>query len=146
MKAKLIHFTKSDSHAFLLGNERFYKLSEYINSGKDLMGNISVTAAFNRDFERIKQEYKDELRPYLTDSRGTNIVCISDSTIHIERLVFPAYPLKSHNTYAHSSYSIDGRYTMLIDGGDYDTIHDDEVYLRHLAMLNGLKYEGILTD
>lgn len=32
---------------------------------------------------------------------------------------------------------------MMIDGGDSSTIHPDDVYLRRLAQINKLKWEGI---
>lgn len=70
-------------------------------------------------------------------------VVISDANTHIERLVFAGMRYKFANgdiKYgAASMLHINGRYTMMIHGGDSDSVYDDQVYLRHLSIFNNLK-------
>ena len=55
----------------------------------------------------------------------------------MERLVFAAEKFSSG--YGSLGVQIDGSHTMMIHGGDERYVYPDEVYLRHLGMVNGLK-------
>lgn len=67
-------------------------------------------------------------------------VVVSDAHTHIERLVFAGmrYQLSDgEEIYAPvSMLQITGRYTMMIHGGDPQSVYPDEVYLRQIAILN----------
>ena len=67
-------------------------------------------------------------------------ICVSDAKTHIERLVFVAGRFKDAegniNYGIYSNMHIDGSLTFMIHGGDYESIKDDQVYLRHLSILN----------
>ena len=134
MKATLVQDT---------GRQRFYELSEYINKGRGFSRDVDISASLKTLLEtRILPEYKEQFRAVLSDERGTKWVCVSDAITHIERLVFPAFP-GLQGDYSFSCDNIDGKQTMMIYGGDSREVYADEVYLRHLARLNGLKWEGI---
>ncbi|MCQ2058692.1 MAG: hypothetical protein MJY71_02545 [Bacteroidaceae bacterium] len=127
------------------GRVRIYRLSEPIKKGKsDWSGNIDIVKDMTMYLhDRIKQEYRDALRPYFTNPDGVNFVGISDAIDHIERLAFPAFP--TPDGYSFVCDSIAGKHTMLTTGGNPSMIYDDAVYLRFLCHINGLKWEG-MTD
>lgn len=123
-------------------DKRYYELSEYINTGRSgFTGDFSIAETLKDDIKRIRPEYKEELTLFLSDERGTKWVCISDAHTHTERLAFPAFPCR--DGYSFTTRSISGKNTFMIYGGDSRTVHPDEVYLRHLAMINKLKWEGV---
>lgn len=113
-------------------NQRFYHLS------------IPVTNVPNKQFNfederqnfnsRLNKEYK-----YLTPSK-IEFVCVSDAHTHVERLVFVAVQTKDSEFYNLCGLQIDGRHTMMIEGGDQRHVHPDEVYLRRIASANGYKF------
>ena len=110
--------------------QRYYKLSEPIVKGYGFAGNIiDIGEAQLKHLDLVKEEYQ----PYLHFD-GAHAICISDATTHIERIVFIAE--KFDKEYARLSIQIDGKLTMSIHGGDANAVYDDEVYIRHLAMLN----------
>ena len=79
MKAKLVQN---------IGRQRFYELSEYINKGRNLRGDVDISASLRTLLEtHILPEYKEQLQTVLSDERGTKWVCVSDAITHIERLV-----------------------------------------------------------
>ena len=109
---------------------RFYELSEPIYKGRRFRSDVDIVAELQECKEKqMKPECKHLLR---TD--GCNVVCISDARTHIERLVFAAEKFPSG--YGITPVQIDGCHTMMIHGGDSDRIYADEVYLRHLGMIN----------
>lgn len=113
--------------------QRFYELSEPIHKGRRFGKDIDIAAELQECKEkRVKPEFKHLIR---TD--GCHIVCVSDAKAHIERLVFAAEKLASG--YGQVGVQIDGCHTMMIHGGDSDSVYPDEVYLRHLGMINGVK-------
>ncbi|WP_025726551.1 hypothetical protein [Bacteroides sp. 14(A)] len=119
--ARLVETTK---------HQRFYELSEPIYKGRRFRSDVDIVAELQECKEkRMKPECKHLLR---TD--GCHVVCISDARTHIERLVFAAEKFPSG--YGRTSVQIDGCHTMMIHGGDSDRIYADEVYLRHLGMIN----------
>lgn len=135
MKATLVYKTE---------NQRFYELSCYINKGKsDIVGEVCISEKMSGEVERLKVEYK-EIIPYMTDPKGIQLVCVSDALTHVERLVFPA--VLFGGKFAPIGTDIGGKHTMMIHGGDPESIYDDEVYLRRLAQLNGLEWEGFLKE
>lgn len=76
----------------------------------------------------------------IEDTRVVRKVCISDAHTHVERLVFPVFyavDLQTNRTELFTWYlDIDGYMTSMTDGGDWSTVYPDEVYLRHLRLLN----------
>lgn len=112
-------------------NQRFYKSDEEIKFFP------------NKDFiwDEEKDYYKDRLKDgyELLDDKCFS-VCISDATTHIERLVFAAGRVKKPNGkiiyIPYSMLQIDGRMTFMTNGGSYAHVKDDEIYLRHIAMVN----------
>lgn len=121
---------------------RFYALSEPITKGiSDWVGSVDIPADIERFCKlRIKPEFRDEIVNQTRD--GAHFVVVSDAFTHIERLVFPAWQTKEHGMGA-GAMEIDGKHTMMIHGGDPDSVYEDEVYLRHLCILNKLKWEGV---
>lgn len=95
------------------------------------------------------------------DCGPTDCVVVSDAAAHTERLVFPLYVKgemsdseisEAINSGNASSWfreerpeaklqidfaEIEGAMTMMIDGGDPDTIEPDEAYLLRLEEMNG---------
>ena len=133
MKAKLVRDN---------GRQRFYELSEPLNIGicdiRGLLKDLS-TECVDVVKKRIRPEYHDTIVPQFAD--GVRIVCVSDAFTHIERLVFPAFIAKDE--YHGLSVNIDGKHTFMIDGGDSESVYEDAVYLRHLAIINNLSWEGV---
>lgn len=125
-------------------NKRIYKLSEKIKKGKsDICGEWNISEDMDRFVSDISALWKE------IKQNGVEYVAVSDAHTHTERLVFPGFKLpnelseKYGQQYVFSSFEIAGKHTMIIDGGDPDTIYDDEIYLRFLARLNNLSWEGI---
>ena len=113
-------------------HQRFYELSEPIYKGKGIRGIVDIVTEIKEFVEkRINPEYKKYIR---TD--GCHIICVSDAHTHTERLVFAAeiFPFG----YGRIDPQIDGKHTFMIHGGDSNSIYADEVYLRHLGMINGV--------
>lgn len=106
--------------------QRYYELSSPIYKGRNFGNDVDIVAEFEEcKGKRMKPEYKHLLR---TD--GCHIVCISDAHTHIERLA---------SGYGRTSVQIDGSHTMRMNGGDERYVYLDEVYLRHLGKINGVK-------
>lgn len=113
--------------------QRYYELSSPIFIGRRFCNDIDIVAELEEYKEKLmKLEYKHLLR---TD--GCHIVCVSDAHTHIERLVFVGekYP----SGYGRTGIQIDGSHTMRIHGGDESSVYPDEVYLRHLGIINGVQ-------
>lgn len=121
--AKLVETTK---------HQRFYELSEPIYKGRRFGGDVNIATELQECKDMVKPEFKHLIR---TD--GCHIICVSDAHTHIERLVFAAEKFPSG--YGRTGIQIDGSHTMRIHGGDSDRIYADEVYLRHLGMVNGVQ-------
>lgn len=113
--------------------QRYYELSSPIYKGRRFGNNVDIIAELEECKEKqMKPEYKHLLR---TD--GCHVVCVSDAYTHIERLVFVGE--KFPTVYGRTSVQIDGSHTMRIHGGDKRYVYPDEVYLRHLGMINGVQ-------
>lgn len=113
--------------------QRFYELSEPIHKGRRFGSDVDIVAELEECRENwMKPEYKHLLR---TD--GCHIVCVSDAFTHIERLVFAGEKFPSG--YGSTDVQIDGSHTMMMNGGDERHVYPDEVYLRHLGAVNGVK-------
>ena len=129
LTAKLVH--KTDK-------QRFYELSTPIIKGRRFGKDVDIPMELEDIKEkRLKPEFKADFK---TDA--CYLVCVSDAHTHIERLVFTAdkFPFG----YGASMVQIDGSHTFMTHGGDYNSVYPDEVYLRHLSMVNGYKYGGII--
>jgi len=96
----------------------------------------TISEIFNDDIElELPKTFQ-----IIDDTDAIDKVCISDATNHKERLVFPVIYVIDRltgNLHLFIHYiDIDGYMTNPNEGGDGSTIYDDEVYLRHLRMLN----------
>lgn len=119
--AKLVH---ENNH------QRFYELSSPITRGRRLYREIDIVA----DMMRYKNsKIKEEYRKFVPED-GCHIICISDALTHTERLCFVG--IKCDDEYFRYSVQIDGRLAKIRDGGDLSSVYSDEVYLRHLGLIN----------
>ena len=135
MKARLVYV--ADSY-------RVYELSEEILKGKsDIMGEIDIRKSFEMTKGRIRKDLPKETCDAMMDalSLPCTHIFVSDAFTHVERLVFPAF--EYNGKYNRTSDDIGGIHTMMIHGGDEDSVYDDEVYIRRLAQINGLTYDGL---
>ena len=120
-----------------LGRQRVYKLNFKIRYFKRPDEEMTpIKEAFDYYI------YLPEHLEIVDDTEAIDKVCVSDAHDHVERLVFPIVYVTDKNTGAKRLFinfiDIDGHMTPL-NGNGYDnakTIHKDEVYLRHLRMLN----------
>jgi hypothetical protein len=134
MKATLVHNN---------GRQRFYALSEPITKGVSLFGPCDIVDDINRYIKlRIKPEYKDGVLDNFKE--GCKMIAVSDAHTHIERLVFPAF-VREDGEHCILTCEIDGKHTFMIDGGDPRSVYPDEVYLRHLCIINKLRWEGLCS-
>ena len=97
---------------------------------KEIIAKLVSTNCTQRYYELSGSEH-------LLRTDGCHIVCVSDAYTHIERLVFigEKYP----SGYGNTGVQIDGSHTMRMYGGDKRYVYPDEVYLRHLGMVNGVR-------
>ena len=123
------------------GKRRFYKLSHKITRG--IYWGKEVDIPEETGGTKFRDEYK-HLEGLSKD--GVDVICISDANDFIERLVFAGFEYEKDGKTVYSRYNvvIDGKNTMSIYGGDYGSVYEPEVYIRHLARLNGFKYGGII--
>lgn len=127
MKEIIAKLVETTSH------QRFYELSESIHKGRNFRNDVDIAKELQEcKGKRIKSEYQHLIR---TD--GCHIICVSDARFHVERLVFAAEKLPFG--YSALNIQIDGCHTMRMHGGDEKHVYPDEVYLRHLGMVNGVK-------
>lgn len=114
------------------GRYRIYELS------------IPVFKAPNKGFDfkternDLNKSLKDEHK-YLTPN-AIEYVAISDAVTHTERLMFLAAKKDDGSYVPLGGMQLDGKYTMMIHGGDERDVHPDKVYLRRLAKVNGFKF------
>ena len=95
---------------------------------------------------RIKPKYKHLLAGM---ESGIDIICISDATTHIERLVFAGIRAKSsipNECFMFSFLQIDGKHTFMTSGGNIDSVYPDEVYLRRIASCNNMNFKLISNE
>jgi len=116
------------------GKKRVYKLNFKVRQFKRPGGSLgTVKELFSGDI------WLPSYLEIIDDTEAIDKVCISDANDHIERLVFPivyAIDKRTGNKCLFINYlNIDG-YMVPLGGGNAKTIHKDEVYLRHLRMLN----------
>jgi hypothetical protein len=125
---------------FVAPTYRIYEVSEPIKKGKsDWVREVSIDETIESYMPRIKEKYKECVAS--RKGKGVEYVAISDANTHIERLAFPAF--KFGETYGFLCDDIAGKHTYLTEGGDPDSVYEDAVYLRFLAKINGLKWEGL---
>lgn len=126
---------------FVAPTYRIYEVSEPIKKGKSdwFKGEVSIDETIEDYLPRIKKEFKDDIAS--RKGKGVEYVAVSDAHDHIERLAFPAF--KIGEKYGFLADDIAGKHTYLTDGGDPNSVYDDAVYLRFLAKINGLKWEGL---
>ena len=118
-----------------LGRQRVYKLNFKIRY-------------FKRPYEEltpIKEAFDyiiglPEHLEIIDDTETIDKVCVSDAHDHVERLVFPIVSVvdkRTGNECLFINYlDIDGYMAPLNGYDNAKYIYDDEVYLRHLRMLN----------
>lgn len=113
------------------GNKRYYKADKEIKKFPN--------TSFDWDTE-IKDTKKRLIEGVELLDEKCFCVCVSDAHTHIERLVFAAGKVKMPdgeiNYSPYSMHHIDGNFTFMIHGGDEESIKDDQVYLRHISILN----------
>lgn len=114
-------------------DQRFYELSEPIHKGRRFNNDVDIAA----ELQLCKEEWVKLECKHLIRTDGCHIICVSDARTHIERLVFAAEKIPSG--YANLGIHIDGCHTMRMYGSDSDKVYADEVYLRHLGMVNGVQ-------
>ena len=126
------------------GKKRVYKLNFKVRQFKRPGGSLgTVKELFSGDI------WLPSHLEIIDDTEAIDKVCISDANDHVERLVFPVvYAIDKRTGAEHlfiNPIVIDGYMTPLtligyvIGYGYAKTIHKDEVYLRHLRMLNKCK-------
>lgn len=79
--------------------------------------------------------------------KPTKYVVVSDASTHVERLVFPIYIINGFTEFDLLNHvkecieidflQIAGEMTMLIHGGDAESVKDDKEYLEELIKANG---------
>ncbi len=109
---------------------RFFKLSFTVT--KDVHG---------KPIEPVDIVLKPEYEFIGDLSKGTHYICVSDARTHVERLVFPALPVLEKSTHKISYcvtnyFHIAGEMTMMIYGGDPESIHEPEFYIKQLWEAN----------
>lgn len=135
MKAKLVKTYRG-------GNVKIYELSDPIQKGKsDWRGEFSISRSLNDLYDRLFPKYKESAEKY-RKSDSCYYVAISLAHTHVEKLAFPAIKI-NENEFTFIGDDIAGKHTFITSGGDPSTIYADEVYLRFLAGINGLHFEGI---
>ena len=134
---KKITFKKVKEYNQVKLNQRFYEASIPLVRGFGL--STSLREAMIKARDRLREEYR-HLIPDNIES--VTIICVSDAHTHIERLVFAGLPIGIE--YGKLDVQIDGKYAFMSEGGNYRSVHPDEVYLRHSARLNGYKYKGVV--
>ena len=119
-----------------LGRQRVYKLNFKIRYFKRPDEEMTpIKEAF--DYICLPEHLE-----IVDDTEAIDKVCVADAHDHVERLVFPIVYVTDKNTGAKRLFinflDIDGHMTPLNGNGygNAKTIHKDEVYLRHLRMLN----------
>jgi hypothetical protein len=117
------------------GRQRVYKLNFKVRYFKRPDEELTpIKEAF--DYNICLPEHLE----IIDDTETIDKVCVSDAYDHVERLVFPVvYAIDKRTGAEHlfiNPLDIDGYMTPLIGYGYAKTIHKDEVYLRHLRMLN----------
>lgn len=118
--------------------QRFYELSEPIVKGIVFKQEFDIVQEMNDMLNRLKPQYHKDV-----PKDGCHIICISDATTHTERLVFAAINFSLSNKYSRTDIQIDGKHTFMIHGGNQKDVHKDEIYIRHLGMLNGVRIKII---
>ena len=135
MKARLIHKEEK---------VRYYKLSEPIKTGIRFFGRFDIRKCVMSWIEStVKPEYLEQIASCFPED-GLTLLAVVDSSTHVERLVVPAFTFEGE--IIPMNINIDGRPTLLCDGGNVRHVHPDEVYMRHLCMINGLKWEGFESE
>lgn len=126
------------------GMQRFYRLNHKLTKGYSVMRGVEldlIKALAESKEKDFKPEYKE-----CCPLDGANLICISDATTHLERLVFVGVEY-GDSQIGRTRVQIDGSHTFLIHGGNSRSMKPDAVYLRRLAMVNGLTFHhsGILN-
>lgn len=131
LQIKLVHKTSF---------QRFYKANKKLTKAPNK--NFNLQEELPEYIKRLPPEAQELIK---TLKEGYDIICVSDATTHIERLVFMGieYLKNKDSTNPTTEYSrtstttLDGKMTFMIYGGDEDAVHPDTVYLRRIARANG---------
>lgn len=112
------------------GKQRFYESSKPLIYGYNRL--LSKIEIYNP--EEIRNIINDKYKHLLKED-GFNVICISDAREHFERLAFAA--IYFNGTYGRLNMQLEGLHTFLSEGGDIDSMWEDEKYLRLIARHNG---------
>lgn len=125
------------------GKQTWYKLSDKIKKGRYFGRDVNIEEDVNLKSNRIKKGYEHVLEQ---TKGGVDLIVISDADNFIERLVFAGVEYADNGVQIYSRFLtvIDGKNTMSIHGGDSNAVYEHEVYLRHLASINGFTFGGII--
>lgn len=135
MKAKHIHTNN---------NSRFYKLSEPVKTGIRFFGRFDIVREMKSwVVNEILPEYQQGIGEQFPEE-GISLIAVSDLKNGTERLVFPAFTFEGN--YCTQYTNIDGRPVVFSMCADTRHVKPDEVYMRHLCMINGLKWEGFESE
>ena len=117
-------------------NQRYYKLDFKVKNVSVNGRKSTIKKIFEADPIKLVEKY--ELAEDVSES--IDKICVSDAHSHHERLVFPVFRVRNKETgeisHAHRCNNIEGYQTMMIHGGDYTSMKEDNVYIRKLRMLN----------
>jgi len=124
------------------GRQRVYQLMfdvRYFKSPGDKIRTIDEI--FTADSpNRLGLTKNLEVIEDIDNTRSINKVCVSDAHTHVERLVFPVLSVGDKNTGKEGLFiwyiDIDGYITRMDGDDNWNTVHPDEVYLRHLKLIN----------
>jgi hypothetical protein len=114
-------------------SRRFYELSEPVY--RSPLKGFELKERVESIKGRLKPEYQYLIPEFI------RMVCVSDAHTHIERLMFVGAKTRDDKYICLTGIQLDGRHTMMIEGGDARHVHPDSVYLRRLASANGFKFE-----
>lgn len=129
---------------FTNGHRWIYKLSWPLRLGKnDITGKVFEVEKDNIEF---KDKMPDDIKPYVPTT-FYDIIVISDSHLHAERLVFVGFQFENEDgkiCYGRTDAQIHGEHTSLSYDGNVKTMRQPEVYLRRIAQINGFNWGGII--
>lgn len=117
--------------------QRFYHLSHKIKKGISVLRGKEIDLIEEMNTSKEK-DFKPEYRKYCP-MEGVDIICVSDASTHLERLVFAACDFGDIGV-GRTRVQIDGCHTFMIHGGSSSAMKPDYVYIRRLAKVNGFQF------
>lgn len=116
--------------------QRFYKLSHKLKKGISTLRGKEIDLIEEMTISKEK-DFKPDYKKFCPIN-GVDIICISDATTHLERLVFAGCDYG--DDIGRTRVQIDGCFTMMTHGGDKSSMKPDYVYIRRLAKINGFEF------